>query len=104
MIKNENGFTLAEVMVAFVILLMVSQLLIFGSAAARKMERRAKELSIEAEVLREHLMERSDCISGTVSLKMDENTELSGEGWLYQNEKLSEQDLVINAIYIEEGN
>ena len=34
MMKNEKGSTLAEVMAAFVILLMASQLLLSGSAAA----------------------------------------------------------------------
>ena len=38
MMKNEKGSTLAEVMAAFVILLMASQLLLSGSAAARSEE------------------------------------------------------------------
>ena len=104
MIKNENGSTLAEVMVAFVILLMASQLLLSGSAVARKMERRADELSNVADTLREQLAEDSKCISGTLSLKIDENTELVSGGWLYQKEDPSEQGLEINAIRIEEGN
>ncbi len=104
MINNENGFTLVEVMVAFVILLMASQLLLSGSAVARKMERRANEVSNVADTLREYLTEDSKYISGTLSLKIDENTELVGEGHLYQRENPSEYDLMINVIRIKEGN
>ena len=77
MIKNENGSTMAEVMVAFAILLMASQLLLSGSAVARKMEHRADELSNVADTLREQMAEDLKCISGTLSLKIDENTELN---------------------------
>ena len=75
MMKNEKGSTLAEVMIAFVILLMASQLLLSGSAAARKMERRADEISNAADMLREQLTEDSNCLSGTLRLKIDENTD-----------------------------
>ena len=74
MMKNEKGSTLAEVMAAFVILLMASQLLLSGSAAARKMERRADEISNMADTLKEQLAEDSKCISGKLCLKIDENT------------------------------
>ena len=102
MMKNEKGSTLAEVMVAFVILLMASQLLLSGSAAARKMERRADEISNTADMLREQLTEDSNYISGTLRLKIDENTELVSDGWLYQKGNSSEQGLEIQVICIEE--
>ena len=102
MMKNEKGSTLAEVMAAFVILLMASQLLLSGSAAARKMERRADEISNMADTLKEQLAEDSKCISGKLCLKIDENTELVSDGWLYQKEDRSEQGLVIQVIRIEE--
>ena len=63
MMKNEKGSTLAEVMAAFVILLMASQLLLSGSAVARKMERRADEISNMADTLKEQLAEDSEYIS-----------------------------------------
>ncbi len=102
MMKNENGFTLAEVMVAFVILLMASQLLLFGIAAARKMEHRAYELSGVEEMLRENLADDSECISGTLRMKIDEEAELVSGGWLYRNEDLKERGLVINMIRMKE--
>ena len=102
MMKNEKGSTLAEVMAAFVILLMVSQLLLSGSAAARKMERRADELSNMADTLKEQLAEDSEYISGTLRLKIDENTELASDGWLFQKEDRSGQGLEIQVIRIEE--
>ncbi len=102
MMKNEKGSTLAEVMAAFVILLMASQLLLSGSAAARKMERRADEISNMADTLKEQLAEDSEYISGTLHLKIDENTELVSDGWLYQKDNSSEQGLEIQVICIEE--
>ena len=102
MMKNEKGSTLAEVMAAFVILLMVSQLLLSGSAVARKMERRADEISNMADTLKEQSEEDSKCISGTLRLKIDENTELASDGWLFQKEDRSGQGLEIQVIRIEE--
>ena len=98
MIDNENGFTLTEVMVAFVILLMASQLLISGTAVARKMERRVNEISGVAEMLRENLNDDSKCISGTIRMKIDEDTELVSDGWLYQDE-----DFTVSVVRVEEG-
>lgn len=103
MMKNENGFTLAEVMVAFIILLAASQLLISGAAAARKLECRANELSGAAEMLRENLADDSNCISGTVRMKIDEDTELISDGWLYQGGDLSPNEPVVRVVRIEEG-
>lgn len=99
--KNENGFTLAEIMVAFAILIMASQLLISGFAVARKMEHRASELSCTADVLKENILDDSECISGTLKMKVDKDTELSGDGWLYQNRKMEESNIVINAVRVD---
>ena len=93
MMKNEKGSTLAEVMAAFVILLMASQLLLSGSAVARKMERRADEISNMADTMKEQLAEDSEYISGTLHLKIDENTELVTDGWLFQKEDRSGQEI-----------
>ena len=103
MMKNEKGSTLSEVMAALVILLMASQLLLSGSAVARKMERRADEISNMADTLKEQLAEDSKCIFGTLRLKIDENTELVSEGWLYQIDDPSEPGIEIHVIRIKEG-
>jgi len=103
MIKDENGFTLAEVMVAFAILLIVSQLLLYGIAFARKMEHRINKISSAADTLQEYMSDDSECISGTLRMRMDEDTELFSEGWLYQDENLKGYDLAIHAVRIEEG-
>lgn len=104
MMRDENGFTLAEVMIAFVILLMASQLLISGFAVSQKMERRANELSGAADLLKENILDDSKCMFGTLRMKIDEDIEFVHGGWLYQNEALSERDYVINAVRIEEEN
>jgi len=103
-LKQENGFTLAEVMVAFVILLLASQLLISGHAAARKMELRANELSCAADLLQENLSDDSKCIPGTIKMQINEDIEMVSEGWLYRYENSSENDIVIEAIRVKERN
>ncbi len=85
-IENEKGFTLAEVMVSFVILILVSQLFFSGIAVAGKMEKRANEYSIAGDLLVDAMKDESKCVSGTLRLKLDEETELCGDGWLYRYE------------------
>lgn len=97
--KNEHGFTLVEVMVAFVILLLASQVLICGSAVARRMEKRASEISAAADMLHENLSDEAKCIAGTLKMNIDEETELVCEGWLYQQE-LGEQ-VAVRAVRVD---
>lgn len=97
MYKNENGFTLAEVMVALAILLLASQLLIVGSSVARKMDRRVNEISNVADTLQERLLDDSNYISGTLCLKI-EDTELVYDGQVYKSVVLNEHDITIHVI------
>ena len=99
--KNENGFTLAEVMVALAILLLASQLLIVGSSVARKMDRRVNEISNVADTLQERLLDDSNYISGTLRLKI-EDTELVYDGQVYKNDVLNEHDITIHVIRMGE--
>lgn len=99
--KDEHGFTLVEVMVAFALLLLALQLLIYGSAVARKMEKRASEYAAAADLLHENLSDESECTAGTLRLKLDEGTELVGEGWLYQHE--TDDQIVVRAVRVDEG-
>ena len=101
MYKNENGFTLAEVMVALAILLMASQLLITGSSVARKMDQHVNEISNVADALQEHLLDDSNYISGTLRVKIDD-TELICDGQVYKNDVMNEHDIAIHVIRIGE--
>ena len=49
------------------------------------------------------LEQDSKCIFGTLRLKIDENTELVSEGWLYQIDDPSEPGIEIHVIRIKEG-
>ncbi len=100
-LRNEHGFTLMEVMVAFLILLLASQLLIFGSAVARKMEKRANEISAATDFVQEKLSDESECVAGTLRLKLDEETELTGSGWLYQYEENTENGIMIHVVRLD---
>ncbi|MBR5267020.1 MAG: prepilin-type N-terminal cleavage/methylation domain-containing protein [Lachnospiraceae bacterium] len=102
--KNENGFTLAEVMVALAILLLASQLLITGSSVVQRMDRRVNEISNVADTLQENLSEDSNYISGTLRLIVDEDTEFVHDGQIYRDEALIEQDITIHVVRMEERN
>ena len=102
--KDENGFTLAEVMVALAILIMASQLLIMGSSVARKMDDRVNEISNVADTLQERLTDDSNYISGTLRLSIDENTEFVHDGQIYKSDVLNEQDFTIHVIRMRERN
>ena len=102
--RNENGFTLAEIMVALAILLMASQLLIMGFSVARKMDHRVNEISNVADTLQECLSDDSNYISGALRLRIDENTEFVHDGQIYRDEALIEQDITIHVVRMEERN
>ena len=102
--KNENGFTLAEVMVALAILLLASQLLITGSSVVQRMDHRVNEISNVADTLQENLSEDSNYISGTLRLIVDEDTEFVHDGQIYRDEVLIEQDITIHVVRMEERN
>ena len=102
--KNENGFTLAEVMAAFVILLMASQLLFAGASVVRNIDRRVNEISNVADSLREKLSDDSNYRSGTLRLVLDERTEFVHDGQIYRNEELIEHDVAIHVVRVEERN
>ena len=99
--KNENGFTLAEVMIALAILLMASQLLIMGSSVARKMDNRVNEISNVADTLQERLADESNYISGTLRLSIDD-TEFVHDGQIYTSDVLKKQDITIHVIRMRE--
>ena len=85
--EDTKGFTLVEVMAAFVILLMVSQMFLLGLRFSAKMEKRAEELESLRCGIGAHLMDGSDCVYGSVRLKMGDRCEdLLSDGWMYDNE------------------
>ncbi len=99
-IRNQKGFTLAEVMVSFVILELAALLLISGTAVARQMEKRAEEISVAGDLLEERINEEAVCVSGT--LQMDIGGEkLCGSGWLYRYEEGDSSGFQIEAVRFE---
>ena len=85
--KDKKGFTFVEMMAAFFILLMVSQIFLLGLRFSVKMERRAEELESLRCGIGAHLMDGSDCVYGSVRLEMGNRCEdLLSDGWMYDNE------------------
>ena len=104
---GNHGFTLVEVMVAFMILMMVSGIFMSGVMTATRMKTRTLELERTVNGIGEHLLEKMDCEEGTVRLVFDDDFEISGEGFLYPGDGTMdviwvEQEVVTNMEEFEE--
>ena len=99
MCLNKKGFTLIEVMVAFAILLIASQIIVLGAAFSVKMRARAEEKEMVRREIGLHLLEKTDCMSGTVRLNIGEDLwELEAKGWLYPGN----EEVPLDIIWVEE--
>lgn len=81
---DQGGFTLVELLAAMAILLMASQILLFGNRFAANMEAKARDLEMARREIGEHLLEKNDGYNGTIRLEINGLCEdLVQEGWLY---------------------
>lgn len=98
-----KGFTLVEVLVAFVILLMASHILLFGVSFAARVGERAENIEMARREIGEHLAEKSGCISGTARLEMGDLCEdIACDGWLYTGSDESDLPIDMNMIWVDE--
>ena len=100
---DSSGYTLVEVLAAFLLLLMVSQMLLLGISFAAKVETRTEQMEEMRRGIGTHLAELDDCIAGTVRLKLDgECDDIEEQGWLYTG---SEHDSSANVqiVWVDEG-
>ncbi len=102
-LRNQKGFTLVEVMVSFLILLLTSQLLMAGTAVARRIDRRANKISAVGELLEENLKDESKCLAGTLRLEIEGEADICADGWLYRYEDESDQIRNIEAVRVDES-
>ena len=101
---DTGGFTLVEVLVALMILLMVSQMLLLGVSFAAKVEKRTKQTERICNEIGEHQADRSECIEGTVRLKIDGICEdMEDRGWLYTGNNDPKSPVKLQIIWVEEG-
>jgi len=99
--KNKNGFTLVEVMVSGMILLMMVGIFSMGSGWNRNIKKKTMELE---QILAEAgiaFAEKDSCISGIVSLNVDGVGEISKEGWLYCGKRKISENKLVEIIYVE---
>lgn len=82
--SNQKGFSLVEVMVASVILILASQMVLLGASFAVQMLKRAEEINIVAYKIEGHLLEDDNCVSGTVRLDLGDGYEIVRDGWMCQ--------------------
>ena len=92
---DTKGFSLVEVLVAFMILLMASQLLLLGIAFARKVNTRTNQLETMRREIGMNLYEKSSAVSGTVQMEIgDGAVVLECPGWLYTGESEDEKEMM----------
>lgn len=100
---GDNGFTLVEVLASFAILLLVSQMLLFGIRFSMKMRERAELLETERRMIGTHVMNRENCIPGTLRLEFGSGVEeLEREGWLYCGPEITENDRMFSILWVDE--
>ena len=99
---KEDGFTLIEVLVAFTLLLMTSQILLFGMAFAAKTETRAQEIEYARRNIGMHLAEDTDCITGELYLEFADEDGPSAMAKCYQGTAFQDLGLNVNIVWIDE--
>ena len=99
---KEDGFTLIEVLVAFTLLLMASQILLLGMAFATKTEARAQEIEHARRIIGMHLAEDTDCITGELYLEFGEEDGPSEMAKWYQGTEFQELGLDVNIVWMDE--
>ena len=99
---KEDGFTLIEVMAAFTLLLMVSQIFLFGMSFATKTEARAQKIEYARRNIGMHLAEDTDCIAGELRLEFGEEDGPSALAKWYQGTAFQDLGLGVNIVWVDE--
>lgn len=85
--KSSGGFTLVEVLAAFMIFIMVSQMMFLGISFTSKVETKAEKIELVRRKTGACLAEKSDCLSGTVRLMIGtDSNAIEDSGWLCTGE------------------
>ena len=97
-----GGFTLIEILVSLMILLMASHMLLLGISFAQKAEERTVKIETARREIGEYLADQTECIEGTVRLDMGELCDdIEAEGILYTGEE-NMVSLDFMVIWVEE--
>ena len=98
--KDQKGFTLVEVMVSCMIFLIIGGTLSSGNGFILNVKNKTFLLEDQILAMGESLAWKEDCILGNVSLKLDEDREISKEGWLYCGKPCSLNGTPVEIIYV----
>ncbi len=83
-----GGFTLIEILVSLMILLMASHMLLLGISFVQKAEERTVKIETARREIGEYLADQEECIKGTIHLDMGELCDdIEAEGILYTGEE-----------------
>lgn len=99
---NQKGFTLVEVMAAVVILMLASQMIIAGTAVAIRMGKHAEKTKMAVYEMKRNLLEKEDCVTGTVTMEFEDGTVITRDGWMYRYEDEQGENLSANVFIVED--
>ena len=98
---DNKGFSLIEVLVAFMILVMASQILPLGISFARKVSARTDQIEKARREIGMSLYEESSVVYGMVRMELRDGEVLEKLGMLYTGED-SATEIPIKIIWTEE--
>ena len=98
---DNKGFSLIEVLVAFMILVIASQILLLGISFARKVSARTDQIEMARREIGIGLYEESSVVYGTVRMELRDGDVLERPGLLYTGED-SGTEIPMKIIWTEE--
>ena len=98
---DKKGYSLIEILVACMILIMASQMLLLGISFTKKMNFRTEQMELERREVGMHLYEETSVISGTLRMKLENGEILERPGLLYAGDD-ADPDVPMNIFWTEE--
>lgn len=98
---DTKGFSLIEVLAAFMIIIMASQILLLGISYTKKINSRTAEMEMMRREAGIHLYKETDVVSGTVRMELSGGEVLEKPGLLYTGEKDIRKE-IMTIIWVDE--
>lgn len=98
---DKKGYSLIEVLVAFMILILASQILLLGISFTKKMDLRTNQIETMRREVGRSFYEESSVISGTLRMKLENGEILEKPGFLYAGDE-TERIVPVKYLWTEE--
>ena len=101
-LRNEEGFTLLEVMTAGFLVTVLLWFLFAGISYTSRVQLRIRSLEQAGTRVEEDFTDKSNFISGSVSLQLGDGIVMEKDGWLYDGKGAEEKSVDVAYILTEE--